>query len=308
MKYHVERSITVKTPVEKIKPFIEDFKNWNLWSPWTIIEPDCSMEITGNPGETGHSMSWNGQIIGSGKNTLIKASNNVWEYDLRFFKPFKSKAKTSLILKEENGNTKVTWTMDSSLPFFLFFMLTKMKNWIEMDYHRGLLMLKEVAEKGGVNSSTVNNGVVDLEGFSYIGIERTVPMEKLPETMPGDFDKLLEEVVIKRGKSAKNWVTLYPKIDMKTMNMTYIAAVSDEELEDEDLGSEYVKGMVKDCKALEIKHDGAYDFIGNAWSMGMMYLRAKKIKGGSVPFEQYWNSPKEVQPHELKTSIFFPLK
>lgn len=90
--------------------------------------------------------------------------------------------------------------------------------------------------------------------------------------------------------------------------MTYIAAVSDEDLKEVDLGPDYVRGEIASSKALEIKHDGAYDFLGNAWSMGMMYLRAKKMKGKHFPFEQYWNSPMEEEPDNLKTSVFYPVK
>ena len=92
------------------------------------------------------------------------------------------------------------------------------------------------------------------------------------------------------------------------MMMTYVAAVSDEELADLDLGPEFVRGTVRSGRALEIKHSGPFEFIGNAWAMGMMYVRAKKMKKMGIPFEQYWNSPLEVAPNELKSSVFFPVK
>ena len=95
---------------------------------------------------------------------------------------------------------------------------------------------------------------------------------------------------------------------MKNMQATYIAAVSDEDLSDLDLDADYIQGKINDAKMLEIKHNGSYEFIGNAWSMGMMTMQAKKIKGSGFPFEQYWNSPLEVKPEELKSSIYFPVK
>jgi len=308
MKYYIERSTYIEADMSTVRALVEDFSQWNSWSPWTIIEPDCTVEVEGGKGEIGHTMSWDGEIIGSGTNTLIENSADKLSYDLRFIKPFKSQANTGFVFEEVDGKIKVTWFMDSSMPFFLFFMIKPMKAWIGMDYDRGLRMLKEMAEKGEVKAKTVNNGVVDIKGFSYVGIQRTVPMKDISEVMPKDFDTLIGEFVIKRGKSAQNWVSLYPKMDMGKMEMTYIAAISDEGLVGEDIGPEFVRGEVKSSRALEIKHDGPYDFIGNAWSMGMMYLRAKKMKQKGYPFEQYWNSPKEVSPAELKTSIYFPLK
>ena len=165
-----------------------------------------------------------------------------------------------------------------------------------------------MAEKGEVKAKTTNNGVVDYEGFSYVGIQKTISIDDIKNTMPKDFEKIVQDVVITNNKSAKHWVSIYPKMDMKNRRMTYIAAVSDEDLDGVDLDSNYIRGSLNGGKVLEIKHDGSYDFIGNAWSMGMMYVRAKKMKQRDVPFEQYWNSPLEVSPEELKSSIYFPLK
>jgi len=308
VKYHLERSTYIEADLNTVRALVEDFNQWNSWSPWTIVEPDCEVEVEGGKGEVGYTMSWDGEIIGSGTNTLVDKSENELFYDLNFITPFKSNAKTIFTFEEVDGKVKVTWSMDSSMPFFLFFMIKSMKGWIGMDYDRGLRMLKEMAEKGEVNAKTVNSGVVDIKGFSYVGIQRTVPIKDISEVMPKDFNTLIGEFVIKRGKSAQNWVTIYPKIDMGSMEMTYIAAISDEGLAGEDIGLDFVRGEIKDSRALEIKHDGAYDFLGNAWSMGMMYLRAKKMKQSGYSFEQYWNSPLEVAPSELKTSVYFPLK
>lgn len=310
MKFNVERSTTINADLATVKSHILDFNKWNGWSPWTIAEPDCPITPEGTPGEVGHAMSWDGKIIGAGKNTLTKKEDHRLDYHLDFFTPYKSQAESFFTFKEQGGSTEVTWGLESSMPFFLFFMIPKMKAWIGMDYDRGLRMLKEVCEKGSVNATTSNKGVVDLDGFSYVGIKRTVPMSDIGPTMIEDFKTIINDVVKKRGIAAQHWVSLYPKMDMKNMQMTYIAAVSDENLKDVDLGSQYERGTVASGKALEILHEGSYDFLGNAWSMGMMYLQANKntIKQGDIPFEYYRNSPMEVAPEELKTSIYFPLK
>ncbi len=308
MKFDVNKSTTIDAPISKVRALVEDFNHWSSWSPWTIVEPDCSVSVVGNPKEAGHSMSWDGEIIGSGKNTFQSADAHQLNYDLEFFKPWKSKAKVRFLFEEVGNQTKVTWVMNSSMPFFMFFMIKMMKNWIGMDYDRGLRMLKEVSEQGRVNCETINNGMVDYKGFSYVGIKRTVAVADMPAAMKKDFEKLVNDIVVNGQKGAKHWLCIYPEFDMKNMSATYIAAVSDEDLANVDLDSEYVKGRIDDSKALEIKHNGPYDFLGNAWSMGMMYMRAKKHKANGFPFEQYWNSPMEEKPENLKTSIYLPLK
>jgi len=59
-------------------------------------------------------------------------------------------------LIDDGDQTKVTWTMNGCVPIFLFFMIGMMKAWIGMDYERGLMMLKELAEKGKVDALTRN--------------------------------------------------------------------------------------------------------------------------------------------------------
>ncbi len=307
MKYHVEKSIVINKSIDEISPLISDFHNWVKWSPWNVLEPGCKMEYSGTAGAPSHMMSWEGEFIGSGRQTLVSIVNGKYEYDLEFIKPFKSKSKAGIILESVDGGTKVVWTLDASLPFFLFFMVATMKSWLGMDYDRGLVMLKAVAETGVVGASTVNNGIVDREGFKYVGIKRTVSMAELAPLMNKDFETLMNELA-KRNAQAKHWVTLYPKMDIKNMRMTYIAAISTENLQGVDMGVDFVAGEVEKGKVLEIKHKGSYQFLGNAWSMGMMYTRSKKLKMRSIPYEYYWNNPRDTATADLETSVFFPVK
>ena len=307
MKYQVKRSITIKAPLKKVRPFIEDFKHWESWSPWSIIEPGHKQKIKGDTGEIGHQMTWNGKIIGSGTNEIVAFEGNSIIYDLNFIKPFKSFSKVRFDFKKVKAGTKVTWIMDSSMPFFLFFMIPKMRAWIGMDYDRGLTMLKTLIEDGKIPAKTTNEGLKKFEGFSYVGIKKTSTKEKMPKEMGKAFDDLMNTLQ-KEGKKAKHWVSIYPKVNMAKQEFTYIAAASAENLDGVELPKNYIRGEIKTQKMLQIMHKGPYTFLGNAWSMGMMTLQAKKIKQNGIPFEYYWNHPKKVQAKNLKTSIFFPVK
>ena len=45
--------------------------------------------------------------------------------------------KVDFYLKSNENSTEVNWTMDSSLPFFMFWMKNQMVEFIGMDYDRG---------------------------------------------------------------------------------------------------------------------------------------------------------------------------
>lgn len=307
MKYHVERSITIDAKPEKVLPLIENFHNWNKWSPWTIVDPDHKSSVDGTAGQVGHKMSWDGEIVGSGAMDIEKIEGDTIYHNLEFFKPFKSKAKSSFIVEEDGDKTKITWTMDSSLPWFMFFMLGMMKAWIGMDYDRGLTMIKALVEKGTVNATTTNEGMVDFKGFSYVGLKGSATKDNMPKEMSAQFEKLMNDLE-KVGAKAEKWIAIYTKVDMKTQTFTWIAAASDEDLKGKNMPQEYTTGEIPSQKMLKIQHKGSYNFLGNAWSMGMMYLQAKKIKQNGKPFELYVNNPQTTKEDDLMTEIYFPVK
>ncbi len=307
MKYQVKKSIKVDADADKVWELIEDFGRWRNWSPWSIVEPGHKSEVEGEKGKKGHKMTWEGEFIGTGEQVVTAASDEAIDYDLRFIKPWKSQSTSRFEVKKSGEGSEVTWIMNSSMPWFLFFMIPKMKAWVGMDFDRGLKMLKAMAEDGKVEATTTNEGIRDFDGFKYVGIKKTLTMADISTGMQDAFDQLVE-LLKKEGKKAKHWVTLYPKMNIKTGEMTCIAAMSTEDLDGVELGDQFETGEIPSGKALEIKHKGSFDFIGNAWSMGMMYLQAKKIKQKGVPFEYYWNNPRQVEEKDLESSVFFMVK
>jgi effector-binding domain-containing protein len=307
MKYSIHREIIIDADIKKVFIQIKDFKHWCKWSPWSICEPDHKVRLSGNAGEEGHSMQWNGKIIGSGEINIEKVDAHKIEYDLQFFKPWKSSAKSQLKLEKLTNKTKVTWSMKSSMPFYLFWMIGMMKSWIEMDYDRGLMMLKELSEKGKIKAKTTNEGLSTFGGFSYVGLINESSMADMPKKMGTDFKKILK-MLQSNGKTAKHWITIYTNTDMKGKTFKWISACSSEDLQDIDLGADFITGDIKEQKMLKIHHAGSYRFLGNAWAMGMMYLRGKKLKQNAKPFEYYINSPMETGEDDLKTNIYFPVK
>ncbi len=307
MKYHVEKSIVIDADLKKVKSIVEDFNSWHDWSPWNVCEPESKLEVEGNAGEAGHKMMWDGELLGSGYQVITANKSNKILFDLQFTRPNKWSSKVAFDFEETPEGTKVTWILDGSMPFFLFFFVHMMEMMIGMDFTRGLRMLKTVAEGGKIKAVSKPAGVAEFEGFKYVGIKRRATMDDMANSMSDDFSKIIDDFV-KSGVSAKHWVAIYPKVHPKTEEMTYIAAISAENIGDMKLPEGYVTGEIKSGKAFEVKHHGSYYFLGNAWSIGMMHVRGKKMKQNGSPFEYYWNSPYDVEPDDLETSIYFPVK
>jgi hypothetical protein len=155
-KTHVSRSIEIASSPEEVFAYLEDFKKWPQWSPWLILEPDCTLDFS----DDGSTYTWEGNLIGSGeieRSTLHSPVSMTCE--LRTAKPWKSNSTVGFSVKKSENGSLVSWTMDGSVPLPLFWMKPMIQGLVGMDYVRGLHMLKDLCETGKVPSSmrTIDN-------------------------------------------------------------------------------------------------------------------------------------------------------
>ena len=174
LPFSLGRSKKIDVPIQDVFKMVGDFSSWRTWSPWLCQEPECPVQISGNPLEKGHKQEWNGKRIGSGEMILdeLKA-DQLLRYELIFTKPWKSKSEVSFEFVAEGGSTILTWKMKGSVPILLFFLRKMMATFVGADYERGLSMLKELLETGKVLSEVKFRGLASQDGFYYYGIRRS---------------------------------------------------------------------------------------------------------------------------------------
>lgn len=306
-KTHVERSISINAPIDKVFNTINDFHTWTDWSPWLVAEPEAKVNVR----EDGKFYEWEGDIVGAGEMTITnEVINTSIDIDLMFLKPWKSKAKVSFQLKEDGENTVVLWDMDSSLPFFMFWMKKMMEAFIGMDYERGLTMLKDYVELGKVPHILTVKGMKDFGGHTYIGIKSTVSMKNMGPKMEEDYTKLMTYMMDgKQDVMDGDAFSIYHKWDIVKGEAAYTACVPVKEIPS-DLPQGVITGSVPATKVHVIHGKGPYRFTGNIWSAQYMRKQSKKFKSnkGVDPMERYLNSPKNTEENDLETEVLFAVK
>ena len=304
-KYSVVETVTIDAPVDKVRDIVRDFKQWPPWSPWLSAEPDCRIEYS----DDGKSYSWDGKVVGSGKMQLIAETPAKVDYKLFFFKPFKSQADVSFKFAKDGSKTKVSWTMDSSMPFFMFFLVKMMKAWISSDYRRGLAKLKDYAETGKVPSQNEIEGVGAGFTSTYVGLRSQCAIDDMPTDMPSKYDRLKQWLEESGAQASAAPLSIYHKFDMVGGTTEYTAAIPVQRVPP-NLPPDFVVGTLDAPKTFKIKHIGAYRHLGSGWSAGMMHQRAKAFKSakGHDPFELYVTDPANTPEAELVTEIHFPAR
>lgn len=306
-KTHISRSITIDTTREHIYSILSNFNSWKAWSPWLISEPEASIRISSD----GKYYEWSGARVGSGNMSITDEKEFQISYVLNFVKPWKSKAKTTFRLSQIGNLVQVTWTMDSSLPIFMFFMKKMMEQLIGMDYERGLFMLKDYCEKGKVDASLDFLGESHYEGCSYLGIKNSSSLDNMPEVMGADFEKLMDFALKNKELASSEFFSIYQKFSFGKNKADFTSALK---LKGDPVGVDLPENsLISSIPATTlytVRHKGTYKLIGNAWGAITAMQRAKEFKCNKRmhPMEFYRNSPRDVPPHELVSDVCMPIE
>jgi hypothetical protein len=149
--FHLERSLVINAPAEKIYPHINDFHKWQAWSPFEKLDPTMKKEFGGPESGKGSTYHWSGNgQAGEGTMEIVETvpSSKV-KIDLHFTKPMAGDDVALFTLVPEGEGTKVTWAMDGPSPLMhkvmtVFMSFEKM---MAPTFDEGLTALKNIAEK-----------------------------------------------------------------------------------------------------------------------------------------------------------------
>lgn len=310
-KIEVDKSIFIQVPAATVFEVVSDLSQWRPWNPWLITDPSVTVSIH----DGGKGYNWEGPRSGAGEMKIAAEQfPTSVELDLRFFKPFKSKAQAQFAFESEGEGTRVKWSMRSGMPFYLFFLTKMMKTMIGMDYERGLSMLKDKLETGKVPSKIEYPGEMNYPGCDYVGLSSECAMAELAQVMSGDFQKLAawqkESSLV---PSADPFCT-YRKWDLSKGRVKYTCGVPVAS-SPATVPDGFETGRIPPLKTYVLDHVGPYRHLGNAWSAGMQMQQAKEFRSSKVftPFETYSLRPDGSLPGKdsdetTRTSIHFPIE
>jgi effector-binding domain-containing protein len=269
-KFSVQKSVIIKVSVEKAYESVKDFRQWNAWSPWVIAEPDCGLTYA----EDGSSYAWDGKIIGNGQMEILEElPGNCIQYKLTFLKPWESVSDVSFMFAPKDGGVEITWTMNGSLPVFMFFMKAMMTAAIGMDYERGLNMLKDHLETGEVPSKLDFHGVIDFEGMKYIGVRSRCAIPEIGSKMEVDFGRIATWLKEKEIEITGKPFSIYHDFQMAKGTTEFTCCIPISNVPS-NLPDDMKIADLPSRRAYQIKHTGPYRHLGNAWSAGIMHSRA----------------------------------
>ncbi len=192
--YNVNRSIVISSGVDQVWPYISSAKKMQDWSPWVGKDTTLRIEYYGTEGTVGSGYRWDGEILGSGEQTIsmLEFQKRVLT-DLKIDMPFGNDVSTAYFnLQDTLKATKVTWGLrgDNGFAGRIFGMIMNYDEMIGPDYEAGLVNLKRLVES---NTDTVVYRIDTghFPGGQYFGIRGTVPFAEVIPFYDFNLENLL---------------------------------------------------------------------------------------------------------------------
>lgn len=147
-----KRSITTTASADTIFAIFSDLGRWDEWSPYNKRDPNLKKALSDPATGIGARYAWEGnKDLGAGRMTItaIDPGRSI-DMRLEFDRPFKCDNHVEWRVDEENGQRRITWSMDGKdaplMPRIvgLFIDMDKM---VGNDWEAGLETLKGIAER-----------------------------------------------------------------------------------------------------------------------------------------------------------------
>jgi len=150
-EFRIVRSATISAPASVIFARVNDFHNWEEWSPWAKLDPAMKTTFEGASSGVGAVYTWAGNDeVGEGRMTLTENRPDEFiRIKLEFLAPFAATNTTEFTFTPDGDRTAVSWSMYGENNFMAkaFSLFMDMDKLIGADFEKGLTQMKAVAER-----------------------------------------------------------------------------------------------------------------------------------------------------------------
>ena len=115
----VERSMTMAAPAGDVFTQVNNFRNWDAWSPWAKIDLNAKVGFEGAEAGEGAVFTWAGNSeVGKGKMTIVESKpDELVRARVDMTEPFEDTSMTEFTFQPHGNATGVTWAMSGRHNF-----------------------------------------------------------------------------------------------------------------------------------------------------------------------------------------------
>lgn len=310
-KKHIEDSVSINAPAKVIYEQVVYFENWAKWSPFQ--ENDSNMVTTyENPDSiVGQVMIWKSEKDGNGKMTIIE----VEEFKkIRTRLEFENQgaAFSDWFFTEENGVTKVTWTLDmGDLGYPVGrIMGIFMPGMIHKSYQKGLASLKKVCEDYLAALSFHKMSEITLKDYpakKAVFVRDSATCDKVSDVLGKSYgivmSLIMPDSIECDGPPFARWIIWNDTINKFVVEAGMFVKTKPN-VKDNILYAEYPAQ-----KVVSAIHTGPYETLYKSHEAIDAWIKENKLAKNGVAWEIYIIDPqKEPDMTKWETEIIYPVK
>lgn len=309
---HIEREIVVEAPRATVFGLVNDFRQINKWSLWRNDDPNARFEIAGPPRGVDASMSWEGSIVGQGRQ-VITESIPYERVSSRLELGSRPPATRTFVLTDDERGTLVTRSFDTEFGLNLVnrFLGLTLKRTVGEDFERGLASLKTMAE----SMPRSDFSAVEIE---HVTIEATdialLPVSSEPE--PGAIAKAMRDAyfdilgfIDRNGlQEAGSAISISRGFSGSRIRFDAAIPVYGATADSPRDGPGVRVSRSYTGPVIRVRHIGPYRTLGSTHDKIAAYLAALGIQRNGNAWESYVSDPTRVDEAELLTYVYYPIR
>ncbi|MCY1019311.1 SRPBCC family protein [Pyxidicoccus sp. MSG2] len=147
-RFYVERSVQLSAPADATFALINEFRQWQQWSPYEKLDPNLARTFEGPASGPGAVYAYKGdRNIGEGRMTILESRpGELVSIKLEFIAPFPATNQANFKLEANEKGTRVTWTMEGPNTLMGKVMSPFMDGFIGKSMEQGLADLDTAAQ------------------------------------------------------------------------------------------------------------------------------------------------------------------
>lgn len=291
---------------------LNDFRRFALWAPLAASDPNARIRFSGNVRGAGATMTWDGAIAGSGKQTIV--ASMPYEHVAIVMSPGEpGEAKSWFDLVPGTGTTIVTWGFEADYGMNIVgrYFAPVLGSIVARDYQNGLLGLEQLAESlpaADFSELDIEHMVVEAAEIAYLPVSSRREPGAVSEAMGKAFFEILQ--YIDQHGLQDDGAPLSIKRTFSGSRLVFDAAipvrgVSAETPRD---GTTVKLGFTYGGPAIRVRHIGPYRDLGATHRRISAYLAALGIERNGDAWESYVTDPGDVAEENLLTYVYYPVR
>lgn len=303
----VERDKDMKADKAAVFTLVNTMKNWELWSPWSKIDPNWKVTYTGPESGTGAGYEWVSEKseVGTGK-MFIHSSHPTDSVMLKLWMEGMDTSNTSFHFIQKGDVVNVKWKMKSDIGFFMrLFPGLLLDNMVGKKFEMGLNAIDSLAK---TSHAAAPEGVAGISTFNRkyaLSILDSCPERDLSFKIA----KLYEKIQIEMGERAEIAgapLCIYHSINPDNVVFEAVIGVNKDPGAIKNPNVKLIS--IDEKKVLVYNFYGSYSDIKIGYAKLADHLSSNNLKQNGNSIEEYVSDPMiETNPDKWLTKIYVPV-